>query len=57
VTSANISNIDPFSRIITEDKNAGGGFGKFEFRLAGPGARTETLLFSITGIAGDTISS
>jgi len=56
VDSTNITGVDP-SWAVTEDKNAGGGFGKFEFRLAGTGStRTEILTFSITGIDGDTVN-
>ena len=58
VTSANIINIDPSSWTISENMNAGGNFGKFEFQLDGSGAtRTELLSFSITGVEGDTLSS
>ena len=58
VTTSSIVDVDPTTWAITEDRNAGGGFGKFEFQLAGTGAtRTETLTFSITGVAGDTIES
>jgi hypothetical protein len=54
----NIVNIDPSSWGITQDQNAGGGFGKFEFQLSGTGnSRTELLSFSITGVAGDTVNS
>lgn len=57
VEPANITGIDPASWTISEDKNAGGGFGKFEFELSGTGStRTEILTFSITGIDGDTIN-
>lgn len=56
VSAANIVNINPNSWNITEDRNAGGGFGKFEFQAAGNGSsRTSLLTFSIAGVAGDTI--
>ncbi len=57
VTSGNILNIDPSSWTISQDANAGGGFGKFDFQLSGTGSsRTETLNFSIGGVSGDTIN-
>lgn len=57
VTSGNILNIDPASWNISQDANAGGGFGKFDFQLSGTGSsRTETLNFSIGGVSGDTIN-
>lgn len=57
VTSTNITDIDPASWTISQDANAGGGFGKFEFQLDGTGSsRTETLTFSINGVTGDTIN-
>jgi hypothetical protein len=38
--------------------NAGGGFGKFDFKLSGTGnARTELLSFSITGVDDDSVFS
>jgi len=43
---------------IVQGKNAGGGFGKFDFKLFGKGSsRTENLSFSISGITDDTIYS
>lgn len=58
VGSANIIDIDPSSWTIKTDKNAGGGFGFFEFDLKGSGSsRTELLSFSISGVTGDTINS
>jgi len=57
VTAANIIDVNPDSWIIREDKNAGGGFGKFEFEATGSGStRTSLLTFSIAGVAGDTIA-
>lgn len=57
VTSSNIANINPDSWVINEDKNAGGGFGKFEFVATGDGSsRTTLLTFSISGVSGDTIA-
>jgi len=56
ISAANIVNVDPSSWNIVEDKNAGGGFGKFEFQLKGNGStRTELLTFSISGVSGDTV--
>ncbi len=58
VTSANIIDMDPTSWSIATDKNAGGGFGFFEFDLKGTGAsRTETLSFTISGVDSDSIYS
>ena len=55
---SNIIDVDPTSWGITQNANAGGGFGKFEFQLSGGGgSRTELLSFSITGVTGDTIGS
>ena len=56
VSAANITDIDPSSWTISQDANAGGGFGKFEFELSGSGSsRTELLTFSISGVDGDSI--
>lgn len=58
IGSGNIVNIDPSTWGITQDQNAGGGFGRFEFQLSGTGSsRTELLSFSITGVTGDTVNS
>jgi hypothetical protein len=58
VAAGNITDIDPASWLISQDQNAGGGFGKFEFQLSGDGSsRTEVLDFSISGVTGDTINS
>jgi hypothetical protein len=58
VGAGNIANINPSTWAISQDQNAGGGFGKFEFQLSGTGStRTETLTFSISGVAGDTLQS
>jgi hypothetical protein len=54
VDTGNINNIDPNTWSVSADKNAGGGFGKFEFELKGTGAsRVTTLLFSIVDVVGD----
>lgn len=56
VTAANIIDLNPDSWMIMEDRNAGGGFGKFEFQATGSGStRTSLLTFSIAGVSGDTI--
>ena len=56
VDMANIVDVDPASWDIREDKNAGGGFGKFHFEAKGTGStRTELLTFSISGVEGDTV--
>lgn len=58
VDMADIINLDPASWDINEDKNAGGGFGKFNLQAKGSGSsRTELLTFSITGVVGDTVNS
>jgi len=58
VDAANIVNLDPSSWTISQDANAGGGFGKFDFQVSGTGnARTELLGFSVSGVAGDTVNS
>jgi len=58
VSTSNIADIDPSSWQIKTDKNAGGGFGFFEFDLKGSGStRTELLSFSISGVTGDSIDS
>jgi hypothetical protein len=57
VTAANITHIDPSTWTISQNQNAGGGFGKFDFQLSGTGStRTETLNFTMSGVAGDTIN-
>ena len=57
VVPANITGITPAAWTISQDTNAGGGFGKFEFQLAGTGStRTSLLNFSISGVAGDSIN-
>ena len=56
IGSSNIVDVDPLSWTISQDANAGGGFGKFEFELSGTGSsRTELLTFSISGVTGDTV--
>jgi hypothetical protein len=58
IDQSNIVNINPSSWNIKEDKNAGGGFGKFEFELIGTGnSRVIELSFSIVGVQGDTLES
>lgn len=58
VDASNIINLSPSTWKVSEGANAGGGFGKFGFQLSGKGnSRTETLSFSITGVADDTINS
>jgi hypothetical protein len=58
VSSTNITNIDPSSWTISDNKNAGGGFGKFDFQLAGTGSsRTLALNFTISDVTGDSINS
>ena len=58
VAPANIVDVDPASWDIRVDRNAGGGFGKFEFEFLGDGnERTELLTFRITNVAGDSPSS
>lgn len=58
VGASNIVDLDPGSWQSSQDKSAGGGFGKFEFKLSGNGSsRTELLNFSITGVTGDSILS
>ena len=57
VSKSNITNVNPASWKIAEDKNAGGDFGLFAFNATGTGStRTSLLTFSITGVAGDTIA-
>ncbi len=58
VDMGDITNLDPASWDINEDKNAGGGFGKFNLQAKGSGSsRTQLLTFSIAGVIGDTIYS
>lgn len=58
VDKSNVVDIDPSTWGINEVKNAGGGFGKFEFQAKGDGSnRTELLTFSIAGVIGDTVNS
>ena len=54
----NVISISPLIWSVSENANAGGGFGKFGFQLSGTGnSRTELLSFSISGVTGDTINS
>ncbi len=58
VAPANIAITHPVSWTISENRNFGGDFGRFEFQLDGTGgSRTELLNFSITGVAGDSVDS
>jgi hypothetical protein len=58
ISTDNIVDIDPGSWTLKEDKNAGGGFGNFEFQATGKGnSRTQVLTFSISLVSGDTIDS
>ena len=58
IEAANIIVNDPVSWSVSSGKNAGGGFGKYDFQLSGNGSsRTELLTFSISGVAGDSIES
>jgi hypothetical protein len=58
LSAGNIVDINPDSWTIVDNKNAGGGFGKFEFQAQGDGSsRTEYLTFTISGVVGDTIAS
>ena len=54
----NIINLSSSDWKISEGKNAGGGFGKYDIQLSGKGnSRTEGLSFTISGVDGDTIYS
>lgn len=54
VKMSNIVNLDPSTWSVHLDKNAGGGFGKFEIQTKGNGnSRTELLTFSITDVDND----
>jgi len=54
VSENNIVDINMQSWNVNENKNAGGGFGKYDFELKGTGhSRTTMLSFSITGVGGD----
>jgi hypothetical protein len=58
IEAANIVVNDPVSWSVSSGKNAGGGFGKYDFQLSGNGSsRTELLTFSISGVADDSIDS
>jgi hypothetical protein len=57
VGPSNITNIDPSTWTISQDANAGGGFGKFDLQLSGSGSsRTELLTFTMSGVSGDTVN-
>ncbi len=56
IGSANVTDINPSTWNVSQNANAGGGFGKFEFEIAGTGStRTELLTFAISGVIGDSI--
>lgn len=56
--SSNIIDLSESDWGISENKNAGGGFGKFDILLSGNGSsRTDLLTFTISGIEGDSIYS
>jgi hypothetical protein len=58
IEAANIIVNDPDTWNVSSGKNAGGGFGKYDFKLSGNGSsRTGLLTFSISGVAGDSIDS
>jgi hypothetical protein len=58
ISADSIVDVDPTSWAIKENKNAGGGFGKFDFQTTGNGdSRTLVLTFSIAGVVGDTVNS
>lgn len=58
VAPSNIVNIDPDAWSVGENRNAGGGFGKFDFFVKGSGNnRTDSLSFTIDGVDGDTVAS
>jgi hypothetical protein len=58
VSSADIINISSPDWKTYENKNAGGGFGKFDFKLSGTGStRTEVLSFSISCVDNDVPAS
>jgi hypothetical protein len=59
INVSKIVNIDPGSWEISEDKNAGGGFGKFEFEAKADrgNSRTQVLTFTMSGVENDTIES
>jgi hypothetical protein len=57
VAAVNIVDTAP-SWSITTNKNAGGGFGEFDFKVAGNGDnRTDVLTFRVAGVTDDTINS
>jgi len=54
VAATSITNVNPDTWNIVEQKNSGGGFGFFQFELKGNGSsRVNQLLFSIDGVTGD----
>jgi hypothetical protein len=58
IEAENIQVNNPNSWRVSSNKNAGGGFGKFDFQLSGNGSsRTELLTFTISGVTGDSIAS
>jgi len=51
-----LTDFDPTDWEVKYNKNAGGGFGKFDILAKGDGSsRTSVLTFRVTGVAGDTI--
>jgi hypothetical protein len=58
LAASDIVNLSESDWSVRENKNSGGGFGKFDIALSGTGSsRTDLLTFSITGIDGDSIYS
>ena len=55
---SNIIDVSSSEWKISQNKNSGGGFGKYDIQLFGTGkSRAETLSFSISDVDGDTIYS
>ena len=58
VTEDNITDISVAGWSVEDNRNAGGGFGKFDFQLSGNGStRTSLLTFTISGVGGDNAGS
>lgn len=56
--ASNIVDVSESDWGLSWNKNAGGGFGKYNLQLSGNGnSRTELLTFSISGVTDDTIYS
>ena len=47
----------PNGWVYDEDKNMGGGFGKFMLRLSGPGTKQDTLTFGLTVPAAQAVAT